>query len=477
MRASGPHIAFPPRISRRQTMIGASAGFSAFVLGLDGVRAAHSQAGSSVVTRLDIVELAKDAAKLAKLEAALKEMQDRSASDPKDPSGWLVNARAHAEFCPIATTASDQIHFCWWFLPWHRAYLSVTERKLRQIASDDSLALPYWNWSSDRHIPAPYAKAASPFAKAVRYTPGRAVQDGEVDYFPQNPARKKLGVAALGARLYQAASGAQIATSFGGIARPNPANQYGNNRLEGTPHGPIHVYVGGVNGQGDPGDMTDFETAGRDPIFFAHHANLDRLWEIWRQTPEHRQTEPQSADFLNKEFPFTWLDGNVIMVKVADVMDTQKLGYVYDSLSVFRPPAQAPIVSAQSAAAPLPPIAKETLTAPFSAQAAGPGVRKILEITDVEKPDRPMTVGVNVKPANAPANEPGENVGTFSAIRAGGEIAWPSRTLAFDITDAVDRYGGEKLTVELVPFRIQSTGAETYPPLRYGQMRIVTEER
>jgi Common central domain of tyrosinase len=45
-------------------------------------------------------------------------------------------------------------------------------------------------------------------------------------------------------------------------------------------HGPIHVYVGGVNGQGDPGDMTDFETAGRDPIFFAHHANLDRLWEI-----------------------------------------------------------------------------------------------------------------------------------------------------------------------------------------------------
>src|SRR5271157_1205804 len=139
MRASDPHIDFPARISRRQTMIGASAGFSAFVLGLDAVPAAHSQAGASVVTRRDIVELAKDAAQLAKLEAALKEMQDRSASDPKDPSGWLVNARAHADFCSIGTTASSQIHFCWWFLPWHRAYLSVTERKLRQIASDDSL--------------------------------------------------------------------------------------------------------------------------------------------------------------------------------------------------------------------------------------------------------------------------------------------------------------------------------------------------
>ena len=129
MRAS-TYIEFPARISRRETIIGASAGFSAFVLSLDGIPA--TQAGSSVVTRLDIVELAKNAAQLAKLEAALKEMQDRSASDPNDPSGWLVNARAHAEFCSIATTASDQIHFCWWFLPWHRAY----QRHRAQAAAD-----------------------------------------------------------------------------------------------------------------------------------------------------------------------------------------------------------------------------------------------------------------------------------------------------------------------------------------------------
>jgi hypothetical protein len=56
-------------------MISAGAVFSAFVLGLDGVPAAHSEAGSSVVKRLDIVELAKSATQLAKLEAALKEMR------------------------------------------------------------------------------------------------------------------------------------------------------------------------------------------------------------------------------------------------------------------------------------------------------------------------------------------------------------------------------------------------------------------
>ena len=52
-------------------------------------------------------------------------------------------------------------------------------------------------------------------------------------------------MAALGAKTFAASSRADIPQSFGGIPRPNPQGVYGNNRLEGVPHGPVHNYVGG----------------------------------------------------------------------------------------------------------------------------------------------------------------------------------------------------------------------------------------
>jgi hypothetical protein len=423
--------------------------------------------------RRDITTVPLD--QVAKIEAAIKEMQDRSAADPGDPRGWLVHARAHADFCSVGIVDPQQIHFCWWFLPWHRAYLAVTERKLREIAGDPGLAFPYWNWSSDRHIPPAFARAGSALADAVRFTPPRGLEDGEVGYFPDVPAAEALGVAALGAPVFQAQTPAQIRRSFGGIARPNPADSYGNNAIEGTPHGPVHVYVGGQSDAGQAGDMTDFETAARDPIFFAHHGNLDRLWETWRQDATHIGSEPTSNAFLAHRFVFTWLDGSTMDVLVSDTLDTMKLGYTYDTLAVFRPNAPILVASAQGAGARLPPVATGEVHAPVTAEEAGGEKRAILEITDVEPPTRPITVGIFLKPEGASVDDPGLNIGTFAAVLTGGKVAWPSRTLSFDVTDAVNRFAGRKLTVELVPFRIQAQGAESYPPLHYGQMRIITE--
>jgi Common central domain of tyrosinase/Polyphenol oxidase middle domain len=457
--------------SRREVLTGAASMAGAAALGAATAVALRSAtAQGAPLVRRDVATIPTGDPQLAKFAGAIQEMMDRSATNPNDPKGWLVNANAHRDFCAIPSTNSKQIHFCYWFLSWHRAYIAVTERKVREIAGDQTLTYPYWNWSSDRRIPAAYA--SGPLAKAQRLTPPRPVDDGEVDYNPNDPVLKKLGVSALGARFFVAKTPSDIRRSFGGIARPNSSNMYGNNRLEGTPHGPIHNYVGG--------DMSDFATAGRDPIFFAHHGNLDRLWEIWRKDAAHKATEPPDSDtdFRNHSFPFTWLDGTTIQVKVADTLDTTKLGYAYDNLDVFRPNAPVVIV-AQDADQRLPAIATQKLRVPLSPQAAGPDERKVLEITNVEKPDRIMTVGVYLKPANAPATEPGTNVGSFAAVKAGDEIAWPSTTLAFDITAAAEKYAGQELTVELVPYRLgaQSGGPPVnYPPLKYGEMRIVTEQ-
>jgi hypothetical protein len=430
---------------------------------------------TALPVRQDVTEFAKNASQLAKFEGAIKEMQDRSATDPNDPKGWLVNARAHATNCAIADADPRQIHFCWWFLSWHRAYITVTERKIREIAGDNTLAYPYWNWSSDRHIPQAFARSGSPLAKAVRYTPPRAVQDGEVGYVPSDPVLKKLGVAALAATIFEAKQPSQISRTLGGIARPNPSGAYGNSGLEATPHGPIHVYVGGTKSDTEVGDMTDFETAARDPIFFAHHGNLDRLWEIWRRDPARKGTEPTSSSFLSHSFVFTWLDGSPISISVADTLDTSTLGYTYDVFDVLRPQAVLAAASPQGAENRLPPVARENLRVPLSPQAVG-DERKILEITNVEKPTQPMTVGVFLKPANASADEPGINVGSFAAVKSGGEISWPSQTLLFDITNAAERFAGQAMSVELVPYRIRAQGVESYAPLKYGGMRIVTEK-
>ncbi|MCI0600698.1 MAG: tyrosinase family protein [Beijerinckiaceae bacterium] len=224
--------------------------------------------------------------------------------------------------------------------------------------------------------------------------------------------------------------------------------------------------------------MGDFETAARDPIFFAHHGNLDRLWETWRRDPAHKATEPTSSAFLDHAFPFIWLDGSVIQVPMRDLLDTQKLGYVYDNLDVFRPGAPVAVAAAQAASDSLPSVGTSKLKVPFSAQgAADENERKILEITDVAAPTTAITVGVYLKTPQTPPDEMGVNVGAFSAVLAGGKVAWPSKTLSFDITDAAKKFAGQEITVDLIPYRIRAEGVEeSYPKIKYGGMRIVTEK-
>src|SRR5712692_686256 len=170
--------------SRRSIIKGAAGLAGAATIGTAAPFVVSGQPAANVPVRQDIVEFAKDASRLAKFEAAIKEMQDRSKANPNDPRGWLINAKAHADFCSVPGTDPRQAHFCWWFLTWHRAYIAVTERKLREISSDQTLCYPYWNWSTDRRIPSAYARTGSPLANSVRFTPNRPVDDGEVDYIP-----------------------------------------------------------------------------------------------------------------------------------------------------------------------------------------------------------------------------------------------------------------------------------------------------
>jgi tyrosinase len=73
--------------------------------------------------------------------------------------------------------------------------------------------------------------------------------------------------------------------------------------LEQQPHDVIHVLVGGMPGAPcQSGWMSDPDCAARDPIFWLHHANIDRLWKRWLDLEGH--ADPVQAAWLDQRFRF-----------------------------------------------------------------------------------------------------------------------------------------------------------------------------
>ena len=74
--------------------------------------------------------------------------------------------------------------------------------------------------------------------------------------------------------------------------------------------------------------MTYIEWAAYDPIFWAHHAMIDREWRLWQR--DHFDPIFSDPDFLGQVLP-------PFEVKVADVLNVRALGYEYASSSADVP--------------------------------------------------------------------------------------------------------------------------------------------
>ncbi|MBE1507936.1 tyrosinase family protein [Rhizobium viscosum] len=253
-------------------------------------------------------------------------------------------------------------HLTWYFLPWHRGYLLAFERIVRNAIIDlggpKDWALPYWNYSADarsRQLPPAFAKDKLVSGQrnylfvAQRYGTGQVPQ-------AQSPIvldpRAVTITDTLAERFFEGSAGGGSA-GFGGVKTPfwhgDESNDGTFGVLETQPHGPVHVLVGGgFKGNGlsqDPleiGWMTNPDTAALDPIFWLHHANIDRLWNVWlRQKRRPNDSadvfaNPTDPDWLDgpqdREFAMPAVDGTIYNFKARDVLDTQSpsLNYIYD---------------------------------------------------------------------------------------------------------------------------------------------------
>jgi tyrosinase len=192
-----------------------------------------------------------------------------------------------------------------YFLPWHRMYLYWFERIVRELSADASFALPYWDTSvpGNRVPPAPFLDPTSHL-----FAEGRVLDPSE----PASSFDPCLGI---------------TSTVFDNAS----------SRLEATPHGDVHVWVGGM--------MLDPRQAARDPVFWLHHANIDRLWESWLALGN---ANPSDSTWLDHEMndgnnlpfgvarPYNFFDETGTQVTtvrvVKEVVTTAVLGYEYDAL-------------------------------------------------------------------------------------------------------------------------------------------------
>jgi tyrosinase len=247
-------------------------------------------------------------------------------------------------------------HGSWYFLPWHRGYLIALETVIRDAIKNipgapSDWALPYWNYfnTNQNALPPAFASADwpdgqgdNPLFEKHRYGP---FGDGKV-FVPTNMP-DVVNLNELGDDEFTgAADGGSV--GFGGVETTPPFSHAGDTHggLESQPHDQVHGLVGGRSTQTRVrGLMSDPDTAGLDPIFYLHHANIDRLWEVWRNNPT-THVDPPDANWLkgpaiagDRAFVLPLPGGVRFSYTPADMSDLSKLTYVYDDVS---PPAATP---------------------------------------------------------------------------------------------------------------------------------------
>ena len=120
-------------------------------------------------------------------------------------------------------------------------------------------------------------------------------------------------------------------SGFGGPVTGFNTGGGDNGGLENVPHNAVHGQIGGF--------MNDPRTAALDPIFWLHHCNIDRLWEVWRNQGAAFKN-PTTANWLS-DVTFNMHDGNgkPFTYVSGDMLDTTKVlhGYKYDNVPVPQP--------------------------------------------------------------------------------------------------------------------------------------------
>jgi tyrosinase len=241
--------------------------------------------GQTVGTRLEWQDFRRSA-NYTQFVNAIRTM--RANTNANDRGSWNFWVNAHVNNCP---------HSIAYFLAWHRGFTYYFEQQLRAISGNSTLMLPYWDYYRFPAMPTEFTSAAS-----------------------GNP----LFVNRVNTNVFNALSLAPF--SLANFQR-GTANAF-ETSLEPRPHGEVHNIIGGA--------MASLRSPA-DPIFWLHHAQIDRLWHAWVLSGGKRY-----PSVSNPYWTGTLTYSSNLTLARSRVYNPANLGYTYQDSTLPRTiPAQA----------------------------------------------------------------------------------------------------------------------------------------
>lgn len=288
--------------------------------------------------RRNVWKLPADDQTLEWYRKAITELIPRPASDP---TSWRYLAAVHGRPSNLPVPPGTQNfwdqcqHQSWFFLSWHRGYLAAFEaviaRTVESLGGPADWALPFWDYSDTanpnaRLMPPAFRDRTLPDGSANALWGTRAQStNGNFGITPQDTSLNALTIQNFTNNRPGRPSG------FGGpVTGFNPGGG-DNGAVESIPHNILHVRIGG-NG----GFMSFPSTAALDPIFWLHHANIDRLWEVWRNQGSQFQNPTDARWLTGVKFRMHDGGGQPFTFQSVDVLDTTRFmhGYMYEGVPV-----------------------------------------------------------------------------------------------------------------------------------------------
>ncbi|KAJ7058027.1 Di-copper centre-containing protein [Mycena amicta] len=233
---------------------------------------------------------------------------------PNDIAPYNTSGSIYDDFVYAHMDLNHHIHFTGLFYPWHRWMLSAFELKLRSHCHYEG-ALPYWDWTKDAHhfAESPFFKDDDPksglggFGDATKELRimGGAFSDSSpspftVSYPFPHTLRRNLTLIAPTGELFtmpgfvwnktrsvnESFTEPVVQSLIDGFVGDPKGFQAKMEGAEG-PHANVHSAVGGdLAGycpvEAPPGCLPGPTFSPNDPLFFLHHAMVDRVWSKWQ---------------------------------------------------------------------------------------------------------------------------------------------------------------------------------------------------
>lgn len=229
----------------------------------------------------------------------------------KDPNGDSVIDR----FTKIHLEIGKNAHGTPAFLPWHRYFIREFEKELQKV--DSSIMIPYWDWSVESQNPQNSIVFSEAYfggnsAGSAGCLQNSSFASWNVKYPTPHCLRRSFsngnGIGAFYAT--------EIIQS---MVRSSTSYASFESVFEAGPHGTVHANIGG--------DMAQMESP-NDPIFWLHHAYVDKIWT------EFQSANPANATAYNGIQNPQINSTNILLpfgITVANTFSTEPLCYTYSS--------------------------------------------------------------------------------------------------------------------------------------------------